>query len=66
MDQRFHSPQRPFAESRRDLLEYFAMPNRVFFPDNATKVFPSIVEICLDEELDVLFVGRINICKGYE
>lgn len=50
------------AEGWEDCLRYLTMFDGIFLPDKAPKIFPTVVEIRLDEGLQTFLMGRVNVC----
>lgn len=48
---RLHGPHGPAAECGGELARDLPVPDGVFFPDDATKVCPTVLKVCLDKDL---------------
>lgn len=62
MRDRFQSFDGPTAERRRKLLGHLAVANGVLFPDDATQTLAAILKVRFDKDLEILLMGRVNIC----
>lgn len=59
-----HSLQRPVAEGGCELFGQSPMPYRVFFKGNATRLLAASVEVGLDECLQAMDLGPVDIVEG--